>query len=257
MASSYESIIMPLNNTSIKTKPWLHSSSMFNLAAPPGFVGFDPQRNVRTYVRHLPHWRQECVTYFVTFRLADSLPEKRVRELQALRQQWELQNPAPRSDGLWEALARLSIQRIERWLDEGHGECVLKHSAMADCLEQKLRHFDGRQYDLCAFVLMPNHVHLLVKPYSDATQPLERIEQAWKTHSAREINALRGAIGPLWQRESFDRIVRDEEHLYRCLQYIGNNPRRAGLTDLETRRWIRPDWVAAGWNFLDSSSTHP
>lgn len=221
-------------------------------------------------MRHLPHWRQAGVTYFANFRLADSLPQVRLRELAALRAEWERRNPLPpvgrstassyvsRSRALtsssqhedrWEALTRVLMERIEGWLDEGLGCCVLRESFAADCLEQKLRHFDGVQYDLCALVLMPNHVHLLVKPYSD--HPLERIEQGWKAYSSREINAARGASGPLWQHESFDRIVRDEEHLHRCIQYIGDNPRRAGLAPHEARRWIRTDWIAAGWGFND------
>jgi len=224
---------------------------MWNLSPPPGFMGFDPAGAVRIYIRHLPHWRQAGVTYFVTFRLADSLPPARLRELALLRTQWDQQNPLPRSEALWQGLARLTMQHVEGWLDEGHGSCVLQLPFAANCLEQKLRHFDGQQYDLCAFVLMPNHVHLLVKPYSDTTHPLERIEQAWKAHAAREINATRGTRGSLWQQESFDRIVRDEEHLYRCIQYIGGNPGRAGLDTTQTRLWIRADWIAAGWGFAD------
>jgi REP element-mobilizing transposase RayT len=63
---------------------------------------------------------------------------------------------------------------------------------------------------------MPNHVHLLARPYSDADHPLERLEQAWKSFSALAINRLTGRNGTLWQDESLDRIVRDEEHLFRC-----------------------------------------
>ncbi|MDX1945582.1 MAG: transposase [Pirellulaceae bacterium] len=230
----------------------LRPTTMWNLAAPPGFVGFDSDRPVRIYSRHLPHWRQEGVTYFATFRLADSLPQNRLRELAALRATWEKNHPTPRSDKQWEALTRLSMEHVENWLDEGQGSCVLRQAFAADCLEQKLRHFDGQQYDLWAFVIMPNHVHLLVKPYSDALHPLERLEQAWKTYSARAINAASGTSGSLWQAESFDRMVRDEEHLYRCLQYIGRNPRRAGLGLHEARRWVRPEWASAGWGFVDS-----
>jgi putative transposase len=254
---------------------------MWNLPPPPGFVGFDPDGPVRIYMRHLPHWRQEGATYFATFRLADSLPQSRLRELAALRGEWERRNGLPpmgrstasidliisrstastyvgrsraSTDGVddqWQALTRQLMERVEGWLDEGYGCCVLREPLAADCLEQKLRHYDGRQYDLCAFVLMPNHAHVLVKPYSDTAHPLERIEQGWKAYSSREINAARGTNGPLWQQESFDRIVRDEEHLFRCLQYIGDNPRRAGLAPHEVRRWIRADWIAAGWNFND------
>jgi REP element-mobilizing transposase RayT len=222
---------------------------MWNLPAPPGFIGFDPQKPVRIYERTLPHWRQEGVTYLTTFRLADSLPEPRLRELLALRAEWEKLNPPPRSEIQWKQLSRTTIEHIERWLDEGAGSCVLQEVFAADILERKLKHFDGVQYELGAYVIMPNHAHVLVRPYSDSLNPLETIEQAWKAYSAREINLQRNEQGQLWQAESFDRIVRDEEHLWRCLQYIGDNARRAGLSLSQARRWVCPAWIQAGWKF--------
>ena len=70
--------------------------------------------------------------------------------------------------------------------------------------------------------------------------------------TARHINAARGVNEPLWENECYDRIVRDEEHLWRVIQYIGRNPRLAGLaTQAAWRRWIHPKWIAAGWRFLD------
>jgi putative transposase len=87
---------------------------------------------------------------------------------------------------------------------------------------------------------MPNHVHVLVRPYSDATCPLEAIEQGWKGFSSRAINKALATSGQWWQHESYDRIVRDEEHLWKCLQYIGENPSRARLGPEEARRWVCP-----------------
>ncbi|WP_254513221.1 transposase [Anatilimnocola floriformis] len=140
------------------------------------------------------------------------------------------------------------MAHVEHWLDSGAGSCILQQAFAADILEAKLRHFDGVQYELGAFVIMPNHVHALVRPFS-AEHSLETIEQTWKGLSAREINAAQSSQGQLWQRESYDRIVRDEEHLWKCLQYIGDNPRRAGLGPQQSRRWVCPDWIKAGWNF--------
>jgi len=224
---------------------------MWNLPPPPDFVGFDPERSVRIYQRSLPHWRQEGVTYFTTFRLNDSLPAGRLRELAALRAQWEKENPPPRSEAQWLVISRTSFEMVERWLDEGAGSCVLREPFAADILEAKLSHYDGAQYELGAYVIMPNHVHALVRPYSDELHPLEVIEQGWKGFSSREFNAAQRTRGQLWQHESYDRIVRDEEHLWRCLQYIGDNPRRAGLGLHEVRRWVSPVWVRAGWHFLE------
>jgi REP element-mobilizing transposase RayT len=222
---------------------------MWNLPPPPGFIGFDPQKPMRIYYRNLPHWRQEGATYFTTFRLGDSLPEGRLRELTELRAKWEKLNPPPRSEEKWKELSRTTIEHVERWLDEGSGSCILAHSFAAEIVETKLQFFAGEQYELGAFVIMPNHVHVLVRPFSDAEHPLEAIEQGWKAYSSRDIHQVNHEAGNLWQRESFDRIVRDEEHLWRCLQYIGNNPRRAGLRLDQARRWVNPAWVRAGWDF--------
>lgn len=178
-----------------------------------------------------------------------TLPAGRLRELTALRAQWEKLHPPPRSEALWQEPSRTTIEHFERWLDEGAGSCLLQESFAAEIVEFKLKHFDGLQYELGAYVVMPNHVHVLVRSFSDELYPLEGIEQAWKSHSSREINLNRGTQGHLWQSESFDRIVREEEHLWKCLQYIGDNPRRAGLSLLQARRWVCPSWIAAGWNF--------
>jgi putative transposase len=222
---------------------------MWNLPPPPHFVAFDPAGPVRVYYRSLPHWRQPGVTYFTTFRLADSLPSGRIRELAAQRAAWERANPAPRSAVQWRLLARTAIEHIERWLDEGAGSCILQQALAADIVEAKLRHLDGEQYELGAYIVMPNHVHALVRPFSDEVCPLEKIEQAWKGLSSREINASHRHEGQLWQRESYDRIVRDPEHLWRCLQYIGDNPRRANLAPDQSRRWVSGRWKQAGWDF--------
>jgi REP element-mobilizing transposase RayT len=96
---------------------------------------------------------------------------------------------------------------------------------------------------------MPNHVHLIMRPLQPTTDPLEKILQSRKLRSSREINTALGESGTLWQEESFDRIIRDEEHLYRCLQYIGDNPRRAGLSPDNSYRWVRSSWKDLGWDF--------
>jgi REP element-mobilizing transposase RayT len=127
----------------------------------------------------------------------------------------------------------------------------LREAQAAAEVERTLKYYDGEQYELSAYVVMPNHVHLLVRPYSDKLHPLERLEQAWKSNSARNINSLRNAAGTLWQPESFDRMIRDEEHLWKCLQYIGSNPRRAGLACEAYPRWVRPEWIALGWKFAE------
>jgi REP element-mobilizing transposase RayT len=222
---------------------------MWNLPPPPGFQGLHPDKPVTVYIRHLPHWRQEGATYFVTFRLHDSLPQNKLQELAVLRREWEKRHSPPQTDDQWEELTRETMRRVEHWLDQGMGSCCLKDPAAAAKVVSALHYFDGERYELDCFVVMPNHVHGIVRPLQCATQPLEKILQSWKRYTSLEINRLLGLSGTLWQDESFDRIIRDEEHLYRCIQYIGGNPARAGLDCARCPRWLRPEWERLGWGF--------
>jgi putative transposase len=224
---------------------------MWNLTAPPGFQGLRDDLAVTIYVRHLPHWRQDGATYFVTFRLGDSLPQAKLQELSTWRRNWEGCHPCPRSTAVNEELSREVMRRVEAWLDQGMGNCLLSDAANAATVVEALHHFDRQRYDLASYVIMPNHVHLIVRPLAGDGDALEGILQSWKQFSAKRINTRLGADGSVWQEESFDRIVRDEEHLYRCLQYIGANPTRAKLPPDACQRWVRPQWEALGWRFAD------
>ena len=221
----------------------------WNLDSPPGFRGLHPEEPVTYYKRHLPHWRQHGATYFVTFRQADSLPQTRLRELKLLRIEWERRHPEPRSSELWQELSREVITRVERWLDQGMGSCVLRNGQSRERVVEAVHHFDQDRYELVCYVIMPNHVHAIVRPLTPESQPLERILQSWKAYTAREINATMHLSDAFWQDESFDRIIRDEEHLWRCIQYIGRNPRNARLGPGEYRLWMRPSWEELGWRF--------
>ena len=218
---------------------------MWNLPPPPGFRGFDPENRVTIYRRRLPHWRQDGATYFVTFRLHDSLPASKLRELAALRSEWARQVPPI---GLRESTRRI-VARIEQWLDEGLGSCRLKDPLAAAEVVKSLHHFDGVRYELGCYVVMANHAHVILRPLDSSDRPLETILASWKSYTSRRINRQSDRSGSLWQEESFDRIIRDEEHLYRVIQYIGRNPAKAGLAAGACPLWIRPEWQGLGWKF--------
>jgi len=114
-----------------------------------------------------------------------------------------------------------------------------------------MHHFDNDRYELNCYVVMPNHVHLIIKPLNPKVYPLETILQSWKTWMSRCIHEEVGGEDKLWQQESYDRIIRDLEHLYRCIQYIGRNPRNAGRTRDRCHCWIRQEWEQLGWTFED------
>jgi REP element-mobilizing transposase RayT len=223
----------------------------FNLDAPMGFRGLHPDLPITVYQRHLPHWRQQGATYFVTFRLGDSLPKDKLDFLRRLRDEWERTHPAPRDEKTWEAFAREYTTQAERWLDEGFGACHFRERQWTDDLRERLHHFHSERYQLSCWSIMPNHCHLVIRPFDGFE--LEDLVGAMKGVTARHINQAIGTKGTLWTEESYDRIIRDEEHLWRVIQYIGSNPRLSGLAhEASWRRWMDPEWENAGWRFIDS-----
>src|SRR5437899_2814921 len=126
------------------------------------FRGFDPYAEVPVVRRRLPHWRQICVTYFITFRLADSVPQSLLHQWRDERAAWLRSHPPPwRGDEQREYEERFS-GRMQDWLDAGMGACHIRRSDVRAQIELCLLHFDGDRYDIDAFVLMPNHVHAVI-----------------------------------------------------------------------------------------------
>ncbi len=98
--------------------------------------------------------------------------------------------------------------------------------------------------------MMPNHVHVIAKPLGQWR--LEQILDSWKGFVGHSVNKAMNRSGALWQEESYDRIIRDEEHLFRVVQYIGNNPSKAGLPESAWVRWIHPTWEQDNWGYQDA-----
>jgi putative transposase len=222
---------------------------MWNLPPPPGFQGLRDDLPIRFYEQLLPHWRQHGATYFVTFRLHDSLPESKLDELRGIKAEWDRKHPPPRSRPVQDEMGRDLSRRMEEWLDQGMGSCVLRQPDLADRVVAAMRDGEGIRHELACYVVMPNHVHAIVRPLVPSDNDLEGILQIWKGRSAYEINQRLGRTGIFWQRESYDRIIRDEEHLWHVIQYIGRNPAKACLPRGAAPLWINPEWVALGWNF--------
>lgn len=193
----------------------------------PVFIPFDPSSPTQTPSRHLPHWQQGGCTYFVTFRLADSVSEDRLRQWKTEQKQWLSAHPAPRSETECAEYQRLFTEPMQQWLDAGYGACWLRDPATASLVASALQHFHGERYTLDDFVIMPNHVHVLVTPLKEHKLP--EILHSWKSFSAKQINHAIGRSGIVWQDESFDHIVRSAAQLERFRDYIRNNPAAAHL----------------------------
>ena len=118
---------------------------------------------------------------------------------------------------------------IDEWLDQGCGSCVLRNPAHAMIVANALRYFDGERYELASFVVMPNHVHVLFRPLEGCV--LAGIVKSWKGFTAREINQRIRKTGALWQDEYWDRLIRNEGHFRRVMEYIRENPMKAKLSN--------------------------
>ncbi len=197
------------------------------------FVPFDPDAPVGKTGRHLPHWRQEGATYFVTFRLADSIPKDKLVQWQVELREWLRRYPEPRTPEQEHEYAELFAERFHRWLDDGLGDCWLRRPEISSMVEAALRFFDGRRYWLGQFVVMPNHVHVLVRPLGE--NALSEILHSWKSFTAKQINTALEREGKIWQDESFDCIVRDASALDRFSAYVQENPGKAKLSEGEFR----------------------
>jgi primosomal protein N' (replication factor Y) len=198
---------------------------------------FDPAEPVVHLKGTLPHWRQDGTTYFVTFRLADSLPQKKLKQWTKEKEQWLSDHLEPHDEETRREYYRLFPERLQGWLDAGYGCCRLRDEKAKVLVEEALGNFDGDRYRLHEFIVMPNHVHVLVSPLGDHL--LSDILHSWKSYTASELNRLNGTKGPVWQKESFDHIVRSSEQMARIRKYIQDNPKQCG-------RGFQPLHTAAG-----------
>ncbi len=178
---------------------------------------FSPDEPIGHVAGNLPHWRQEGKTYFVTFRLADSMPQEKLEQWIEERDAWLKAHPEPRAAHLGVEYRRLFSERFEQWLDAGYGACTLAKPDIKELVEKALRFFDGTRYTLGEFVVAINHVHAVVTPL--AGYPLSDILHSWKSFTANQANALLNRKGEIfWQKESYDHIVRGPAQLERIQQ---------------------------------------
>lgn len=177
---------------------------------------------------YLPHVKREGASYFVTFRLVDSLPKEVLLCFEREHAEALRRLPATAALEAAEEVHRDLHRKIERYLDKGAGASHLRRAEMADMVAEALRHFDGEQYLLDDWVVMPNHVHVIFWPMPNFT--LSEILKSRKRHTARRANLILGRVGEtFWQRESYDHWIRNDDEKSRIRRYIRMNPVKAGL----------------------------
>jgi len=179
----------------------------------------------------LPHLKREGASYFVTFRLAGTLPREVVLRLKAEREALLQHALAAKRPLTWheqEDLFRWYSSRVDAYLDAGHGDCWLRQTKLADLVADAVKFFEGTRYGLPAWVVMPNHVHAVLRPLPGWT--LSEILKSWKGFTAREANKLLQRTGAqFWQTEFYDHLIRDDDDTHRCCHYTTMNPVNATL----------------------------
>ena len=183
----------------------------------------DQHQHISITGAKLPHWHQNNKIQFITFRLADSLPQEKLAELTAFKERWLAAHPQPWDQKTKDEYDYTIRRKIDRWLDQGFGECILQREDIRQIVANTLLLYHGRRYNLYRFVIMPNHVHLLLSPIGEEVST--RFIGSVKQYTANAINQALGRKGQVWQRNFFDRLVRDGNNFEAYVNYINQNPR--------------------------------
>ena len=179
----------------------------------------DRNKEIEVYSKgNLPHMHQAETMQYITFRLADSLPRTVCGEIYDRMEHFKKNHPLP-----WDADTKLQYWKEvgpmqQRLLDNGYGACWLKYPENRKFLIEAIAFKDNIDYEVYCYVIMPNHVHMLIRPLG--LKKIEDILHSIKLFSARQINKFIGRKGNFWMKESFDRLVRNEDHLKHCYNYI-------------------------------------
>jgi putative transposase len=215
------------------------------------------------YRRHLPHWQPQDAVFFVTFRLKNSLPYEIIESLREEREGAKVSlNTLLECERTHQNT--LDDQRyFERWEEylnrADFGPRWLSQPEIAGIVKEALHYRDGKVFDLYAYCIMSNHVHVVFEPLSRSEchsdlqhsnpMPLNKIMQSLKRHTARQANIILGREGAFWQDESYDRAIRNNEECIRTVNYVLENPVKAGLVS----QWEKWPWTYCRTELLSKS----
>ncbi len=183
------------------------------------------------YKRKLPHWQPPNSRFFITYRLAGSIPASIIQELQ--KKYYSCQN---NSSARQEYFAE-----IENYLESNkEGPHWLKEDVISQIVFDSLMFNDKKDYDLYGCSIMSNHVHVVLKTINNNIS-LDKILQNHKKFTARKANAILGRSGQFWAQESYDTLIRSDQHFMNSVKYCLENPVKAGLV----KNW--QDWK---WSYV-------
>ena len=170
---------------------------------------------------YLPHFDGGEILQFITLHLADAVPK-------AIVEKWKIELASEKE----EIAQKILFWRIEKFADQGCGACYLQRPEIADVIRNSLLYFHNEKYNLIAWVIMPNHIHFLMRPAED--QILEKIMHSIKSFTAQKANKLLNRKGQFWQEDYFDRYIRNYEHYEKTVNYIEFNPVKAKLCEKQS-----------------------
>jgi putative transposase len=192
--------------------------------------------------RNLPHYYPKGAKFFITFRLFGSIPKEKLEEMQANYEKLLASIDKNLPENEYSEQADIAQKRLllayDNYLDLNQDNLhYLKNTQIAEIVREAMHYRDGKVYDLLAYCIMSNHVHLVfdtafqLKKSSKSYQNIDKIMQGIKSFTAHEINKLLGRQGAFWQEESFDRVIRNDKELQNILNYTIQNPVKAGIVE--------------------------
>ncbi len=199
------------------------------------------------YKRKLPHYQPRQSVFFVTFRLDFPIPEKYLLSYQnlkeGLRAQYGSTAESPDSKALIQKRLFAYTDSVYHEYDCGRNICA--HPELATMIRDSILDLHEAECFLYAFTLMPNHVHMLIRPLMQEGKPVQisKIMQQLKGSTARAANLMLNRTGHFWNREYYDHWVRNQQELVNVIRYIRDNPLQAGLTKNAEQwpwTWINP-----------------
>ena len=219
---------------------------------------------LKTHYRgKLPHIHPIGATFFVTFRLKDSLPKSYEQQLKEWNQM-EIDKILSNKEGNWKELIYIQSKKYFQRFDDALDKRMtnvhhLANPKIAEIVVGQIKRFDGDLYNLMAYCIMSNHVHLVIDtqvqlfgipPNEEINESnykqLDKIMKRIKGASSRYANLALDSNGQFFEHESHDHFIRNEKELLRILSYVVNNPVKAGLVS----KW--EDFPFSFWKFGNS-----
>ena len=189
------------------------------------------------YRRNLPHVQPRGASFLVNFRLAGSLPTEVIKKLaeESLKLDQNLTVIKNKNEKI-QFRDKEHRKLFGKWDDALHnsktGPFWLKDERIAQVVVNSIMYHDSEWFDVLAYCIMPNHVHLVLAPYESsnfADFGLTKIMHNIKRNSANQANKILGRMGSFWQHENYDHFARDEKELERIVKYVLYNPVKANL----------------------------